>query len=1811
MVITSQPSTSTSCPPPTATVIPVPKPRRIVFQGATKTPVPCPRKSLLKAKSLEGEEVRLRKSLIRRDTYQPIFMEREKLQRILEVAEPELKSPKTRPCSFPIGSSPNFESSKLELSSYHNQQEEPCPPDDFTMSARAIARNRGTTTNYSSLSNERPLSAYEESAEATRQRKNRRASVAVMPIMELDYRDCIVAGSANRSSTMTRRKSDDITGREFSPDFGAIRVQVEDITSVPGVMMKEDDDEKQPNGYGETSTETITEGALNESLMSNGIRRVSDWAVPIEYASSPIAQELSQSEVEERPRPPIPAMYMNTSISSTDRGEESVYSDFVLKRNSSTSSMNGKSVTLLEQIIRTHAVWYLPHMGRPEVLHLLRRMEPGNFIVRASTRENCMALSVRLAPGAHVEIDHYIIEKLVVPLKSAADSVVPQVTTAKAVRLEGSPLTFRSLPLLIEHYCVNEDELEHRLQLPSAIRACTTTKQLLSIAVMEQEFWQSEMSLSRKKTPSTSSSRNSIASSFRSSNLTNNNNTMPKCNVTSDTSTWFMDRPEESIYDEVEPRISSKTGVGGGYYAENAKNNNSPRRSSAILLTPEMALGTAAGQQKTSKKRRSSSRASSSSNSRFATVCVGDFTSLDDWNGGKVSSKNDTDETDSGLSTHSPPSKHDRLDDVTSSPKLGFLPSSTSSTLSRPRSFLRSLLSFGSSNKEHKRKESLDIDSTPRLANCEYFTPWDTNGSNMQVRTSRSAFDITTPPTRGFFGSATPKKRNGVMPSSVYQKNASSSSSNMFDDDNYTRGWKEAAYAEMTASPHHNNNHLTDPSMRTFRPPNYDEVALAGSPSSRSRPLAMRRERSDLGVMSNGLNLGIKNNAQRLAHHNESSPGPTTSGIGRVPMTPPANAADPQVQQNCVEELRRKRLQSANEMLSPNEIAKHPYGEVHSAHASPQIAMRRRNGFPSPSTSHNGFGRNAFAAIDRGRGGDHRLSVPNLIAVTDPLVPGSVGQSAKALKERLGGRTTDGELMVINEGLVTPVVRRKTFAPAMKTTTTSMDELGGQVMKKREALEAALSEKRRHPSDSMSSGSSDHSSLGRKKTPTPPSLVPPPTPSESELVWRRAKHSAPPQSKSSGPPQWSAVNHELKNRQQKIAKVLPTPQPRGHHNRNMSIVGGVGPSMADCRRSSDYAQLCEFAASSTEKNGMMHLDVHSKIEDDAVSVAGTVFNEPWDSNVWENLLDLAHHGDESTMGLKVSEPIQEEDSDSDRTAGGDSTCQMDSDEDDDDVEDEEIRWHSDRMRRPLPSDRVTVKGWEQDSDAGSSKFNTLDSRSKNGSIAGSTLRRQPEGSMSIRSLPRALSRFSNTIGMNGMSAAASCGSIDDLPTTLPSMSPLLSGRVSRAALPRSSSTDEKIGRAVQDYVEELAQVKEGDNACFGLTLRQFVQCTTDTKETDPAVVIRNVRQFINGMKNYLVKHGEGDLHRIIDEESSRLNSNQILNIDAVLEAVLHKLLLREVKPLLYHVMIKEHSKAGALQLISQNQALVRKMNLTELGFNNPESLVTPSVSIMDQVKLLMRKMQNHYSPMKKLENLMKAVGLVLACQLNGNENENPTDAMNGGHRGLPPGDDLVRWFVYILARSSTVGCEVEAWYMWELLPQPIVTQSDASYYLTSLWSAVHVLKSAEAIRRLCENDHRVLVSLDSSRHCCASPLLSTATLTRGTSAGLVQMISAATCDAFVKIAVPDEAVGCVRYATFSGVPMLTTSKLSRLVAHQQGITNPEEHGLYLIAEGFESCLAPTDCPILVHEQLKKENKPHMFAYKRHEAKIAWPRAAIC
>ncbi|PAV78835.1 hypothetical protein WR25_00435 [Diploscapter pachys] len=705
---------------------------------------------------------------------------------------------------------------------------------------------------------------------------------------------------------------------------------------------------------------------------------------------------------------------------------------------------------------------------------------------------------------------------------------------------------------------------------------------------------------------------------------------------------------------------------------------------------------------------------------------------------------------------------------------------------------------------------------------------------------------------------------------------------------------------------------------------------------------------------------------------------------------------------------------------------------------------------------------------------------------------------------------------------------------------------------------------------------------------------------ESELVWRRAKNQSnfpvkPGHTTANGnqPHQrgslyipspvspklptgqnnvWNAVNSELKNRQQKIAKVRPTLQPRSNSNSTRPSIGSAkmplesngetaimqpgvsGSSNREHRRSSDYAQLSDFA---TVEIGTARQSNRGR-DDDAVSVAGTVFEEPWDSSAWENLLDLANHGDDTHA---IREPIQEEDSDSDRTAG-DSTRMHESDDEEEYLDG---MWNgaSGNGRRTLPSDRVTQKAWErEDKQNGAaidvnSRYSTLDSRmddSFNGSLT-----RQKHGRASppysLNSLPRPLSRFSQH----------QVGSIDDLPTALPSLSPILKGEKPRQTEP--------IGRSIQAYVEQLASLTEGPSACFGMTLRQFITCTKETKETEAQAVYRNVRQFMNGMKNYLVKHGEGKLHDIIEEESSRLSANQFLNIDAVLESVLHKLLIKEVKSLLYYTLVNSMARTGELKRLSHGLNAIRPIELNKYGFTNEQNLVVPSAAVMDQVKQYLRKMQHHYSPIKKLENLLKVIGLVLCCQKDINYELTVT-----GSR-IPSRNDLVRWLVYIFTRTQTMCCEIEAYYMWELLPQQIYMQ-DSFYYLHALYTAISILKS-DKLYLLDENGRPGFASIDFNIQWHNPSAMS------------------GVHDVFITVAIPDEITGCIRYATMPNVPHMNTARLNRIIAHQHGITNPDDYGLYLIVNGFENLLSPTECPDVIRDRLRK-NLNHFDDYSHEE-----------
>ncbi|KAK3926680.1 Protein sprint [Frankliniella fusca] len=181
-------------------------------------------------------------------------------------------------------------------------------------------------------------------------------------------------------------------------------------------------------------------------------------------------------------------------------------------------------ISLLERLIRSHPVWFLPGIQRAGAFHLLQAKEEGNFVVRQSSQAATMAISVRLPPLKGPYIEHYLV----------------QANDNGQLSLESSDNRFDSIPQLIAHYCQCCDELPVQLTLPRAIREARNRQQLTSLALLGQEFWRYPMANPRPPDQAASgtgqdsqgvtirsSASNSQASSLSSLGSGNNNTPVP------------------------------------------------------------------------------------------------------------------------------------------------------------------------------------------------------------------------------------------------------------------------------------------------------------------------------------------------------------------------------------------------------------------------------------------------------------------------------------------------------------------------------------------------------------------------------------------------------------------------------------------------------------------------------------------------------------------------------------------------------------------------------------------------------------------------------------------------------------------------------------------------------------------------------------------------------------------------------------------------------------------------------------------------------------------------------------------------------------------------------------------------------------------------------------------------------------------------------------------------------------------------------------------------------------------------------------
>ncbi|EDW00152.1 GH12710, partial [Drosophila grimshawi] len=367
------------------------------------------------------------------------------------------------------------------------------------------------------------------------------------------------------------------------------------------------------------------------------------------------------------------------------------------------------------------------------------------------------------------------------------------------------------------------------------------------------------------------------------------------------------------------------------------------------------------------------------------------------------------------------------------------------------------------------------------------------------------------------------------------------------------------------------------------------------------------------------------------------------------------------------------------------------------------------------------------------------------------------------------------------------------------------------------------------------------------------------------------------------------------------------------------------------------------------------------------------------------------------------------------------------------------------------------------------------------------------------------------------------------------------------------------GDSLRAYTLQLAQ---DPSSTFARNIENFISCTKESREAAPQVVMRNMRQFMSGMKNYLVKHGEGKFHAELESARGRLKSDEFLNLDAMLETVMHQLVVLPLREHLYGIFVDHYKRSEDIQLLAQNVRYAYERDATDFGIR--ATVTPPSPLALRLIANLLWRLQEAELPLDKLELFLCVISTVFDA----------TGCPRGQQLGA---DDFLPVLVYVVAKCGFVGAEIEAEFMWGLL-QPTLLNGEPGYYLTALCSAVHVLKNFMASESESGNG-----SLDWRSSCLPA------------------------CSSVLRVIIPDECNGSLQTRTLPVRPHTTTREVCRIIAHKARITNPQDYALFKLVDGEETLLSDAECP--QDARLAAKGKHCMLAYKRIDAKIAWPTTA--
>ena len=375
----------------------------------------------------------------------------------------------------------------------------------------------------------------------------------------------------------------------------------------------------------------------------------------------------------------------------------------------------------------------------------------------------------------------------------------------------------------------------------------------------------------------------------------------------------------------------------------------------------------------------------------------------------------------------------------------------------------------------------------------------------------------------------------------------------------------------------------------------------------------------------------------------------------------------------------------------------------------------------------------------------------------------------------------------------------------------------------------------------------------------------------------------------------------------------------------------------------------------------------------------------------------------------------------------------------------------------------------------------------------------------------------------------------------------------------------------------------------------------------------NTRQFMNGIKNYLIKNDVNfELKSLIEQERANLDFTQILNIDSIIEDCLQSILLRPLKGKICILLVEWFVNDGSLISISTN---IKKLNDLDdsicaklLALSKLEHV--PSAGTLDLIRNYYNRMQCEYAPFIKLKYILFIVNELLAS----------IDEFNSAITDLSNLNviDFLPVVIYVICKCGMISIQIEIDYIWNLANRQLLT-TETIYYLTLLSSACFVLKKLDPL--LVTNiTNDMIDDMQSKRNSRINmmsfkPTYSEPLPIKSPPPGQLirrESSSSSSSSSYMNTGLLDIYLLDDKFQTIitCKLPVKPNSKareVASLVAGKFKICNADEFGLYYLENGVEKKLREDEYPLEIKNERSRNGNTIKFVYKLKNANIVWPK----